>query len=95
MFRSETKMKLHESSGLTHLPQDDLPVNKLLVESTGRAMTREIKTVQVLRARDFCNYVCSDFAILNNRTTYSLEHPPGKKDEVNIWFQVIRLGLTQ
>ena len=95
MFRSETKMKLYESSGLTHLQQDDLAVNKRLVESTGSSMTREIKTVQVLRACDLRNYVCSVFAILHNRTTYSLEHPQGEKDEVNIWLQVIRPGLTQ
>ena len=44
-------------------------------------MTREIKTVHILRARDLCSYVCSVFVILNKRTTYFLEHP---EREVNI-----------
>ena len=44
-------------------------------------MTREIKTVHVLRARDRHSYVCSVFAILKKRTTYFHEHP---EREVNI-----------
>ena len=44
-------------------------------------MTREIKTVHVLRARDRHSYICSVFAILKKRTTYFHEHP---EREVNI-----------
>ena len=44
-------------------------------------MTREIKTVHILRVRDLCSYVCSVFVVLNKRTTYVLEHP---EREVNI-----------
>ena len=44
-------------------------------------MTREIKTVHVLRARDLHSYICSVFAILKKRTTYFHEHP---EREVNI-----------
>ena len=78
-----SKMKLYESSGLTHLQQDDLAVDidKLLLESTGSSMTREIKTVHVLRARDLHSYICSVFTILKKQTTYFHEHP---KREVNI-----------
>ena len=81
IFPSEPKMRLYESSGLTHLQQADLAVDELLLESTGSSSTREIKTVHVLRARDLHSYICSVFAILNKRTTYFLEHP---EREVNI-----------
>ena len=77
VFRLELKMRLYESSGLTHLQQTDLAVDKLLLESTGSSMTREIKTVHVLTARDFHSYICSVFAILKKQTTYfhgHLEH---------------------
>ena len=74
-------MRLYESSGLTHLQQADRAVDKLLLESTGSSMTREIKTVHVLRARDLHSYICSVFAILKKRTTYFHEHP---EREVNI-----------
>ena len=53
VFRLEVKMRLYESSGLTHSQETDLAVDKLLLESTGSSMTREIKTVHVLTARDF------------------------------------------
>ena len=80
-FPSELKMRLYESSGLTHLQQADLAVDKLLLESTGSSMTREIKTVHVLRACDLHSYICSVFAILKKQTTYFHEHP---EREINI-----------
>ena len=52
-------MRLYESSGLTHLQQADRAVDKLLLESAGSTMTREINTVHVLRARDLHSYICS------------------------------------
>ena len=58
VFRLEVKMRLYESSGLSHLQQTDLAVDKLLLESTGSSMTREIKTVHVLTARDLHSYIC-------------------------------------
>ena len=57
VFRLEVKMRLYESLGLTHLQQTDLVVDKLLLESTGSSMTREIKTVHVLTARDLHNCI--------------------------------------
>ena len=81
IFPSEPKMRLYKSSSLTHLQQADRAVDKLLLESTGSSMTREIKTVHVLRARDLHSYICSVFTILKKRTTYFHEHP---KREVNI-----------
>ena len=57
IFPSESKMRLYESSDLTHLQQADMAVNKLLLESTGSSMKREIKTVHVLRVRDLYSYV--------------------------------------
>ena len=50
-------MRLYESSDLTHLQQADMAVDKLLLESTGSSMKREIKTVHVLRVRDLYSYV--------------------------------------
>ena len=97
-------MRLYESSGLTHLQQADRAVDKLLLESTGSSMTREIKTVHVLRARDLHSYICSVFAILKKRTTYFHEHP---EREVNILiggdkggsytkfhFEIVALGIV-
>ena len=82
IFPSEPKMRLYESSSLTHLLQADLAVDKLLLESTGSSMTREIQTVHVLRARDLHSYICSVFTILKKRATYFHEHP---EREVNIF----------
>ena len=50
-------MRIYESLCLTHLQQTDLAVDKLLLESTGSSMTREIKTVHVLTARDLHNCI--------------------------------------
>ena len=58
VFRLEVKMRLYESWGLTHLQQTDLAVDKLLLESTGSSMTREIKTVHALTACDLHSYIC-------------------------------------
>ena len=78
VFRLELKMRLYESSGLTHLQQTDLAVDKLLLESTGSSMTREINTVHVLTARDLHGSISSVFAILKKQTTYFHEHPEQK-----------------
>ena len=78
VFRLELKMRLYESSGLTHLQQTDLAVDKLLLESTGSSMTREIKTVHVLTARALHGSISSVFAILKKQTTYFHEHPEHK-----------------
>ena len=51
-------MRLYESLCLTHLQQTDLAVDKLLLESTGSSMTREIKTVHALTACDLHSYIC-------------------------------------
>ena len=78
-------MRLYESSGLIHLQQADLAVDKLLLECSGISMTRDIKTVIVLRACDLCSYVCfCFFAILNKQIIYFLEHPKGDQHEVKI-----------
>ena len=67
-------------------------------------MTREIKTVHVLRARNLHSYICSVFAILKKQTTYFHEHP---EHEVNIliggdkgssytkfYFEIVAPGLV-
>ena len=41
-------------------------------------MTREIKLVHVLRARDFHSHFCSGFAILNKQIAYFLDQPERK-----------------
>ena len=71
-------MRLYESSGLSHLQQTDLAVDKLLLESTGSSMTREIKTVHVLTARDLHSYICSVLVILKKEATYFHGHPERK-----------------
>ena len=71
-------MRLYESSGLTNLQQADQEVDKLLLESAGSTMTREINTVQALRALGLHSYICSVFAILKKRATYFHEHPERK-----------------
>ena len=81
VFPSEPKMRLYESSGLTHLQQTDLAVDKLVGESTGSSMTREIKTVHVLTARDLHSYICSVLPILKKQATYFHGHP---ERQVNI-----------
>ena len=81
IFPSEPKMRLYESSGLTHLQQADRAVDKLLLESSGSSMTREIRAIHILRAPDLHSYICPVFAILKKQTTYFHEHP---EHEVNI-----------
>ena len=49
IFPSEPKM-IYESSGLIHLQQADLVVDKLLLESPGSSVIKEIKTVHVLKS---------------------------------------------
>ena len=41
-------------------------------------MTREIKLVHVLRARDFHSHFCSGFAILNKQIAYFFDQPERK-----------------
>ena len=81
IFPSESKMRLYVSPALTHLQQVDLAVDKLLLESAGSSITREIKAVHVLRARDLHSYICSVFAVPKNLTSYFHEDP---EHEVNV-----------
>ena len=81
IFPSESKMRLYESPALTHLQQVDLAVDKLLLESAGSSITREIKAVHVLKASDLHSYICSVFTVLKNLTSYFHEDP---EHEVNV-----------